>query len=211
MEIALRGHREAVDSLNRGNFIEILLLLSRYDHVIQDRLQKGPRNALYTSHDIQNTIIHIMGQIVRQKISNDIQRAGYYSLLVDETKDISKKEQMSFVIRYVDPVSSNIAERFLTFIIAPNLTAEHLTQYILDTLSLYNINLSSMVSQGYLDERTITLKGCSKIKEIDANAIDEINSQSQNLFDMINEKEDTEVLQDAKSLAHSVSIILLLY
>lgn len=60
MEIALRGHRETAESLNRGNFFEILLLLSRYDSTVQDRLQKGPRNALYTSHDIQNTIIHIM-------------------------------------------------------------------------------------------------------------------------------------------------------
>ena len=53
---------------------------------------------LFPPHDIQNTIIHIMSQIVRQKISNDVHRAGYYSILVDETKDISKKEQMSIAI-----------------------------------------------------------------------------------------------------------------
>ena len=46
MEIALRGHRETAESLNRGNFIEILLLLSRYDSTVHDRLYKGPRNAL---------------------------------------------------------------------------------------------------------------------------------------------------------------------
>lgn len=51
--------------------------------------------------------------------------------------DISKKEQLSFFIRHVDPVSSNIVERFLNFISAPNLTAEHLTQYIVDIPSLY--------------------------------------------------------------------------
>ena len=98
MEIALCGHHETAESLNRGNFIELLLLFSRYDRRVQEQLQKGPRNALYTSHDIQNTIIHIMSQIVRQKISNDVHRAGYYSILVDETKDISKKEQMSIAI-----------------------------------------------------------------------------------------------------------------
>ena len=158
MEIALRGHCETAESLNRGNFFEILLLLSRYDSTVQDRLQKGPRNALYTSHDIQNTIIHIMSQIVHQKISNDVHRAGYYSILVDETKDISKKEQMSIAIQYVDPDSSNIVEHFLTFVIAPNLTAEHFSQYIVDTLSLYNINLSSMVSQGY--DGASVMSGC---------------------------------------------------
>ena len=72
IEIALRVHRETAESLNRGNFIEILLFLSCYVSIVQDRLHKGPRNALYTSHDIQNTIIHIMSQIVCQKISNDV-------------------------------------------------------------------------------------------------------------------------------------------
>ena len=78
-----------------------------------------------------------MATIVRNKICDCVQRAGYYSILVDETKDISKNEQMSISIRYLDPDSHSIKERFLTFIIASNLTAEYLTKYILDTLSLY--------------------------------------------------------------------------
>uniref|UniRef100_A0A1X7SP69 Uncharacterized protein n=1 Tax=Amphimedon queenslandica TaxID=400682 RepID=A0A1X7SP69_AMPQE len=62
-------------------------------------------------------------------------------------------------------------------------------------------NLPNFSVNSYLDERTLTRKGFSKIKEIDAIAIDDINSQSQNLFDMINEKEDTEVLHDAKIIS----------
>ena len=87
-----------------------------------------------------------MGSIVRQRICTFVQRAGYFSLLVD---DLSKNEQMSISIRYLDPDTPKIVERFLTFVLAPCLTAEHLVQYIVDTLSLYNLNLSSMVSQGY--------------------------------------------------------------
>lgn len=64
-DIAIRGHRETADSTNRGNF---LTLLSRYDPVVGDRLNRGPANALYTSHNIQNTIINIMASIVRQYI-----------------------------------------------------------------------------------------------------------------------------------------------
>ena len=73
----------------------------------------------------------------------------HVSLLVDETKDLSKNEQMSISIHYLDPDSPKIVKRFLTFIVAPSLTAESLVQYITDTLSLYNLNLSSMVSQSY--------------------------------------------------------------
>ena len=148
-DIALRGHRETADSLNRGNFLEILSLLSKYDPIVADRLCRGPQNALYTSHNIQNAIINIMGSIVRQHISTSVQKAEYFSLLVDKTKDLSKNEQMSICLRYLDAESSEIVERFLTFVLAPCLTAEYLAQYIVDTLSPFNINLSSMVSQGY--------------------------------------------------------------
>lgn len=147
-DIALRGHRENADSINRGNFLEILSLLSKYDDIVRDRLEKGPRNAIYTSHGIQNTIINIMATIVRNKICD----------CVHETKDISKNEQMSISIRYLDPDSHSIKERFLTFIIASNLTAEYLTKYILDTLSLYNLDTKLIVSQGY--DGASVMSGC---------------------------------------------------
>ena len=53
--------------------------------------------------------------------------------MVDETKDLSKQEQVSFVVRYVDGDTkpAAIKERFLTFHPAASLDAESLTQYIL--------------------------------------------------------------------------------
>ena len=67
--LRLRGHRENAQSSNRGNFLQILSLVSRYVSVVDDRLSNGPRNAQYTSHNIQNTIINIMGRLLRQKIA----------------------------------------------------------------------------------------------------------------------------------------------
>ena len=49
-EIAFRGHRESSDSLNRGNFLEILGVVARHDKVMLDN---GPRNACYTSPEIR--------------------------------------------------------------------------------------------------------------------------------------------------------------
>ena len=51
-EVAMRGHRE-VDAKNKGNFLELLSLVSEHDPVVKSRLQDGPKNALYTSHGIQ--------------------------------------------------------------------------------------------------------------------------------------------------------------
>ena len=160
--------------MNQGNFLAFLSLLSRYDPVVADRLSKGPKNAQYTSHNIQNTILNIMGTKVRQYISTAVQKAGYFSLLVDETKDLSKNEQLSICIRYLDPNEPEVVERFLTFVIAPALTAEYLVQYIKDTLSLFNLHLPSIVSQGY--DGASVMSGCmsgvqARIRELVPHAI----------------------------------------
>ena len=111
----------------------LISLVAKHDPVVAERLFHGPRNAVYTSPKMQNDIINIMARIVRQKICTSVQEAGFYSILADETKDMSKQEQLSIVIRYVHGTS--VVERFLTFVIASDLTAEHLSKYILDTIS----------------------------------------------------------------------------
>ena len=35
--------------LRTGNFIEILTLVAAHDSIVQEKLQNGPRNAVYTS------------------------------------------------------------------------------------------------------------------------------------------------------------------
>ena len=65
LEIALRGHDESKSSLNRGNFLEIFSVIAKHDPIVQERIDKGPKNAIYLSPDIQNSIIQIMGKMVR--------------------------------------------------------------------------------------------------------------------------------------------------
>ena len=48
-DLALREHKESSKSQNRGNFVEILKLMSRHDPIIKEKLQEGPQNAKYTS------------------------------------------------------------------------------------------------------------------------------------------------------------------
>lgn len=128
-EITLRGHRESSDAPNRGNFIEILNLVAAHDPIVHQRLQEGPRNAVYTSGDIQNTLLHVMGEMVREKICAEVKDAGVYSILADESKDSSKTEQMAIVVRYVDIKKAIIHERFLTFVKVSSLDAASLTEY----------------------------------------------------------------------------------
>ena len=86
-EIALRGHREGRDSSNRGNFLELLQLVGKHDTVIQQRIDSGPRNATYTSPEVQNLLLHLMASTIQQQICLAAKKASMYSILADETKD----------------------------------------------------------------------------------------------------------------------------
>lgn len=65
LEISLRGHNESHNSVNKGNFIEILNVVGNLDAVVKERLEHGPKNAKYTSPEIQNCLLQIMGDMVR--------------------------------------------------------------------------------------------------------------------------------------------------
>ena len=71
-----------------------------------------------------------------------------FSLLVDEAKDVSKAEQVSVVVRFVD-IKGSIHEHFLTFIDTASLTAEGLTKHIFDTLEHFQLDPQWIVAQCY--------------------------------------------------------------
>ena len=173
-EIALRGHRESELSANRGNFLEILKLVAAHDQIVYHRLNDGPKNAAYTSPEIQNTLLNVMGNIVRNEICLAVKNAGVYSILADETKDCSKRKQLAIVLRYVDIESATIFERFLTYVEATSLNAESLSKYILDTLKEHGLDPQNIISQGY--DGASVMSGCcsgvqQRIKEIAPEAV----------------------------------------
>ena len=47
-DLALCGHKESAESLNRGNFLESLHILAEYDPTVKQKLN-GPHNATYFS------------------------------------------------------------------------------------------------------------------------------------------------------------------
>ena len=65
--------------------------MANHDPIVQRKLTQGPRNATYTSGDIQNDILDIMAEAIRNKITANVKKAGIYSIMADETRDCSKK------------------------------------------------------------------------------------------------------------------------
>lgn len=83
--------------------------------------------------------------------------AGYFSLIVDESKDISKKEQISVVVRYLH--AGNVMEEFLNFTPADGLDADSLLQCIKRTLSHCNIDVNACIGQCF--DGAAVMSGCN--------------------------------------------------
>jgi hypothetical protein len=123
--IALRGHRDSGTNMegvqsggtNHGNFWALLnFRISAGDDLLRDHLQRAPRNATYTSPDVQNQIISILCEQIREKILRKVRSSLSYALIADEVTDCSNKEQFCIVLRYVEPESSLIREDLVTFL-----------------------------------------------------------------------------------------------
>ena len=102
--IALRGDIEKLDQPgNPGNFLSLLKMMANYDPILKNHLEKPKlRNATYISPRIQNELIDIIGKCIIQKsIIDEIKKAKYFSVMVDEVTS-HNQEIMPLCIRFVD-------------------------------------------------------------------------------------------------------------
>ncbi|CAF3965624.1 unnamed protein product [Rotaria magnacalcarata] len=149
--IGFRGHEENEKSSNQGNFLEILRWASETDPLIKSIFEDSTGNASYLSHDIQNELIHIMSNEIREEISFMLNN-NKYALMADECRDISGTQQLSIVIRFV-PNSNNsttdkkhvVKEYFLGFIPLEKFDATTLANNIVEFLNHWKIPLESCI------------------------------------------------------------------
>lgn len=129
-----------------GNFLSLLALVGNHDEVIARRIRHGPGNAKYTHHSVQNALLDIMADEVKNKIFEEMQAAEYFAILADETKDLSKKEQLSIAVRYL--YDGNIHEEFLCIEELETLDAEGLSSKIINVMK-DRVNFQNCIGQAY--------------------------------------------------------------
>lgn len=142
--IPFRGHDESKESSNRGNYIELLNMFCD-DNV---KLKLECRYGHYTSPEYQNDCIKIIASITRSNIIKKMSPIGAFSILVDETKDTSKKEQLSFVIRFVDN-EFNVFEKALGCYHMVKCNASTLSQEIQKIVMENNLDINKCIAQCY--------------------------------------------------------------
>ena len=147
LEIAQRGHDESSESTNKGNFLELTQFVANHDPVFKNKISNAAGNAKYLHSSIQNELLEILSNEVLQSARDEIAEAKFFSVLADETKDLSKKEQMSIIVRYI--YKSEIKEIFLGFIHCEKLDALSLFTTIKNTLLKNGLLLENCVGQAY--------------------------------------------------------------
>ncbi|XP_050289230.1 uncharacterized protein LOC126727556 [Quercus robur] len=145
--LAFRGHDESQDSSDKGNFLELVQFLGDHNESINEVLQKASKNCKLTHPDIQKDIVNAIARETSKAIIKDLDN-GFFSILVDESRDISVKEQMALVLRYVNK-EGIIIERFLGIVHVASTTALSLKHAIECLLCEHNLSLSNLRGQGY--------------------------------------------------------------
>lgn len=127
--MSFRGHNESETSGNKGNYLELCDLFSKYDGKFRDKYE---RYFNLTSHDFQNEIFGIVTEEVLSQIVNEVNQSGFYALMVDEAKS-HRVQQLCICIRYL--FNSEIKERLLTMKdVSLDRSAESLANIILSYL-----------------------------------------------------------------------------
>lgn len=148
-ELPFKGHDESKISLNKGNFLELVGLLSKYDFVLDKHMQyqesdkSGPS---YLSNETQNDIIHSVADVIKTRIESEVKMTELVSIIIDETQG-PHREQLYLILRYY--YENNIHDRFLGFIdVSESRSADFVSNKILELLKKYNCT-TKVVLQSY--------------------------------------------------------------
>ncbi|EOA25911.1 hypothetical protein CARUB_v10019292mg [Capsella rubella] len=137
--LSFRGHDESEESANRGNFLELVKYI-------------GEQN------DAISKIVNCFAEEVVKSVIQEIDH-GVFGLLVDESADISHKEQMAVVFRFVDK-SVEVKERFIGVVHVKETSSASLKYAIDNLFAKYGLSLKKLRGQGY--------DGASNMKENNA-------------------------------------------
>ena len=152
--IAQRGHDEQRDSLsnssdvNRGNFLELIHLRCKDIAWLKDKLESQlQKHAQWTSPVIQNELLQIIADLIRERITNDVRTSGWYGIILDETSDISRTEQVSLCLSFA--LNGTKKEAFIGFYSTKSTEGEVLYELVKSAITELNLDLKNIVGKAF--------------------------------------------------------------
>ena len=140
--LALRGHESEFNS----NLHQFLLVEARKNSEFSKWLNR--KTCRYTSPKAQNELLKIMALDILRSVVEKIKASHFYSIMADETADVSNIEQLSFCIRSVDS-NFNVSEDFIGLHECENTRSNHLLEIIKKILMSCNFDFSKIRGQCY--------------------------------------------------------------
>ncbi|XP_064417257.1 zinc finger MYM-type protein 1-like [Latimeria chalumnae] len=162
--IAVRGH-----TVEESNFQNLVQLVSHNN----PELQTFMKNRKYISHDIINELIKEMYRECLNNLLSQIKAAEFYSIVVDETRDVAGHEQLSFSVRWVSQ-DYVVHEDFIGMHDCPKTDAESIFLTIKDILVRCGLDMDCMRGQTYDGASVLQgqMSGVAKrIKDVNPKAV----------------------------------------
>ena len=113
------------------------------------RIHKNlPRNAKYTSPDIQNEVIEVLASLVKNKIAQDVCKAELFTIMADGTTGKNRKEIQGLVCHYLSS-EGKVEEPCLNVKGVDDRSAKGIFNFIKETLAEFKISVDGLVSKSF--------------------------------------------------------------
>ncbi|XP_075107215.1 uncharacterized protein LOC142180173 [Nicotiana tabacum] len=146
--MSFRGHGERETSTRRGNLLDLLKwYANKKDDVKKVVLENAPKNDIMICPNIQKNIVSSCAKETLKTIVEDL-NVDYFEILVDESKDVSHKEQIALILSYVNK-EGKVIERFLSIVHVKDTSAKSLKEAIYSLLLEHSLSKSQIREQGY--------------------------------------------------------------
>lgn len=139
--LAFRGHEDKT-----SNVYQWLRVRSQDVPELKSWMNRDGHKWLH--HQIIDEIISLFAAKIRNKILLEIKSSKYYALMIDETSDIAKLEQVSICLRVVKE-DLLISEYFMEFQAVQNTKSETLKNLVLQFLGKQTLDIHDMRGQCY--------------------------------------------------------------
>jgi hypothetical protein len=145
--MAFRGDGKEED----GNFCQIVRLVSRHCPLLQRWIEsKRSRSyhVTYMSPESQNEMIQLLAEDVRRQVVKEIKDAKMFGVSADTTPDLSRKDQLAVMCRYVNE-DGDAKERLLCIKSTTSKTGAGTADEIITALNSHALNTNELCFQSY--------------------------------------------------------------
>ena len=131
---------------SNGILKQLLRMKAEEDPNLAEWLKR--KENVYTSPDVQNELLKVMGLQVLRGIATVVQHSPFLTVMVDETSDVSNREQVSMIVRQVTE-DLQVHKEFVGLYCVPSIDAATLSTIVKDPFTRMNLCFGKLCGQCY--------------------------------------------------------------